>query len=146
MQTGRVKGYKDYLAFKEEYLAQYNHESVMYFQDLETKEDWIVRIKVEKLIKTFNKLPSVCQKPFDEHDANLIEQLIKLLAYLPLIDSVTALAFLGLENEEYGYAIYEIAYQSSMVIPPCVMSRTIVDRVSIVNRVAMFQTIKGTKL
>lgn len=146
MHAANSKDYNDYVSFKERHLAQYSAESVEYFKSLESKEDWVVKITVEELISVFNKLPIVCQKPFDEHDANLIEHLIKLLAYLPLVDSITALSFLGLENDDYGFTIYEIAYHAALAESPCVRSSTIVDRVAVVNRIALFQTIKGKKI
>lgn len=146
MSDASRRNYVDYLTFKEEHLSQYSQVSIDYFASLEQKENWIVKITIERLIVTFNKLPVVCQKPFDEYDANLIGQLIKLLAYLPLLESITALSFLGLENEDYGFTIYDIAYHASLDTPPCINSATIVDRVSIANRIALYQTIKGKKI
>ncbi len=146
MSNSMKKDFSDYISFKDTYIEQYSASTLNYFRSLEAREDWAVEVSVTELLATFEKLPSVCRKPFTEHDAKLIEDLIRLLAYLPFIDSITALAFLGLENEDYGYAIYEIAFQSALFEPPCVNSKTITDRVTVVNKIALLQTVNGRKI
>ncbi|CCO46828.1 conserved hypothetical protein [Vibrio nigripulchritudo SOn1] len=146
MPNTKKKEFSDYISFKDMYLKQYSEATLEYLHSLETREDWSIEVETNDLLATFMKLPAVCRKPFTEHDARLIEDLIRLLAYLPFVDSITSLAFLGLENEDYGYAIYEIAYQSSLATPPCVNSKAITDRVAVVNKIALLQTIKGRKI
>ncbi|USD35483.1 MULTISPECIES: hypothetical protein [Vibrio] len=146
MLEQKSKSYIDYVDFKDKYIGQYGSHALNYFRTLEGREDWSVKVEIEELLHTFSRLPVVCKKPFNEHDAALITYLIRLLAYLPFVDGITALAYLGVENDQYGHAIYEMAYEASMFTPPCSSSKTIVERVSVVQRVAIIQTIQGRKL
>ncbi|MEI8659444.1 hypothetical protein [Vibrio sp. Hal054] len=131
--------------FKEVYLAQYSEFGKVFLKNLEKKEDWSVEVSVQDLIDTFEKLPEVCRKPFDDHDSALIENLIKLLAYLPFTESIVVLAYLGFENHDYGHAIYDIAYQCAYSDTPEMHSSLLMQRASVIQRISVLQAIQGRK-
>lgn len=137
---------KNYMEFKARYLQQYSQPSILFLENLEKKEFWAIDVTLSNLVDTYRKLPSVCKKPFDEHDSCLIENLIKLLSYLPFTESIASLAYLGFDNEDYGLAIYEVAYEGAKLDRPCEHSSVLIQRASVINRIAMIQVIQGRKL
>ncbi|WP_281188488.1 hypothetical protein [Vibrio harveyi] len=136
----------DYYQFKQRYLAQFSSATLSFMAELETKESWSIDVNIEQLIETFNKLPTVCEHPLKENHLTLVVKLVRLLAYLPFKESITALAWLGFENEEYGYTIYKVAYDTyDDGSNDYANAHTIVRRTQVMSRIAMIQQILGRK-
>lgn len=136
----------DYHRFRKNYLKQFSNSTLSYLSELEKKETWSISVEMQKVVDTFNKLPSVCRNPLAESDIALVVKLIRLIAYLPFKESMTALAWLGFENEDYGFAIYRVAYEfyddhSSEYAN----AHTIVERSKVMVRIAMLQQTLGRK-
>ncbi|MDN3661095.1 hypothetical protein [Vibrio agarivorans] len=136
----------DYKVFKDRYLSQFSQETLEYLGTLETKEPWAIYVQMERIVETFNMLPAICNNPLEERDLELISKLIRLVAYLPFRESMTALAWLGFENEEYGYAIYRIAYDCyNDNSAEYANAHIIIERTKVMARIAMLHQIMGVK-
>ncbi|EGQ9239492.1 MULTISPECIES: hypothetical protein [Vibrio] len=137
----------DYTMFRARYLRQFSANTLNYFELLEQKESWSITVDMSELVQTFNKLPAVCEYPIKPQDLNLIVKLIRLLAYLPFKESITALAWLGFEHEEYGFVIYKVAYDAlDDGSSDYTHAHTIIERTKVMNRIATVQQTLGRKL
>lgn len=137
---------RDYNTFKEKYLSQFSKETLDYLGTLETREPWTIYLQMEMIVETFNMLPAICNNPLEERDLELIIKLVRLIAYLPFKESMTALAWLGFENQNYGYAIYRIAYDCyNDNSAEYANAHIIIERTKVMARIAMLHQILGVK-
>ncbi len=144
-----------YNAFKEQHLLQFSPDTIELWKRLEAKESWTIEQNIEGVADIFEKLPKVCKYPLSDKTEQALSDLIGLIAYLPFIESISALAWCGFNSDEWGQAIYGYAYDtfSQSIITPelesnqaVIAAKTIVLRVEEVNRIAVMQTVAGRSI
>ncbi len=141
-----------YNAFKTKHVAQFSSEVIELWKGLEQKETWTIERDIKGIADVFESLPKICQYPLSEKTEVALAELIGLIAYLPFMESISALAWCGFNSEAWGNAIYSYAYDTyseTIGLPEMqheqavIAAKTIVLRVEEVNRIAVMQTIAG---
>ncbi|MBF4374347.1 hypothetical protein [Vibrio anguillarum] len=145
----------NYQEFKASYLKKFSSTILSQWRALEEKEDWPIDTSIHDIAKIFNKLPKVCARPISNENQEILGDLITLIAYLPFVESVIALAWCGFHNEQWGTAIYEISYDIynegyeqpiQQVSHTYITARTVVQRVDIVCKIGAIQQVTGTMI
>ncbi|ACH64624.1 hypothetical protein ACTFQF_00095 [Aliivibrio fischeri] len=145
----------EYTSYRSNYLQQYSQDVLDIWHSLETIETWTLDSELHGIADIFNSLPSICRYPLSDKTESALAELIGLIAYLPFIESVTALAWCGFNNDEWGVAIYDHAYtiynesiendisQQNQIV---IAAKTIVQRVEEVAKITTLQAITGRSI
>lgn len=145
----------DFETFKNGYISQFSDDTVRFWKDLEARESWTIEPEIDGIAKIFNTLPSVCKYPTSESTELAIHELIILIAYLPFIDSIAALAWCGFNSSDWGNAIYGFSYDIYMQSykepmiqneEAVIAAKTIVLRIEEVNRISVMQMVTGRQI
>lgn len=145
----------DYAAFKDDYLKKFSPHVIDKWRSLEKIEAWSFDTEIGEIASVFNKLPLLCAYPICKENREIIGELTLLLAYLPFVESMIALAWCGFNNEQWGIAIYEVSYDfynegltnpQITEDPEYVAARTLVQRLDTVCKITSLQQVTGSQI
>ncbi|ENI4488068.1 hypothetical protein ABXZ88_003952 [Vibrio fluvialis] len=145
----------DYAAFKDDYLKKFSPYVIDKWRSLEKIEAWSFDTEIEEIASVFNKLPHLFAYPIKKENREIIGELTLLLAYLPFVESMIALAWCGFNNEQWGIAIYEVSYDfynegltnpQITGTPEYVAARTLVQRIDTVCKITSLQQVTGSQI
>lgn len=106
----------EYRCYKEEYFSKYNPDVFDSLKYVERQEPWVLNQQLKEIDELFNLLPEFCTYPIKYPYMVVINQLIPILAYMPLTDMLGALYYLGVKSSDWGYAIHKIAYEYTITL------------------------------
>lgn len=81
----------------------------------------------------------------------IINEIIPILAYMPITDMLGAFHWLGTRSEQWGYAIYKTAfeyYRNNVATSDPLLfasSKQVIDRIELTARESIVQVIIGEK-
>lgn len=144
----------EYHRHKYEYFKKYNPDVYESLKYVEQKENWTLKHQIDAIDELFDLLPAFCEYPIKHPYMVVINQLIPILAYMPLTDMFGSLHYLGTKNSDWGYAIHKIAYEYSQDLNVSIKHKTddqydelliaskqIQDRMTMLSKIAVINII-----